>query len=290
MDIFIQQILNGLSIASVITLIAVGVTLIFGLTGIINFAHGEFLMVGSIVTWLAVASGLGFPLALALAVLSVAAMGLLLERGLFRFTLERPTNGFIVSLGLIVLLQHVVILFFDPNQKSIPRPLTTVWEIGGVRIASVRVMVILVTIAVVTATILMITRSRYGRALRASVEDRDTAALMGIPVRRYITGVFVLGSALAGLGGALLIALFPITPFSGSTMVMKGFAVALIGGLGNVYGAVAAGIILGVVEGFSAGYGYSQWTDAYSFALMILVLLFRPHGLFGGTSGPKMAS
>lgn len=290
MDIFIQQILNGLSIASVITLIAVGVTLIFGLTGIINFAHGEFLMIGGIATWIGVGHGLPFPLALAFAIAVVALMGFLLERFIFRFTLERPTNGFIVSLGIIVVLQHVVVLFWDPNQKSIPRPLTTVWDVGGVRVASIRVMVILVTFAVVAATIVMITRSRYGRALRASVEDRDTAALMGIPVRRYITGVFVLGSALAGLGGALLIALFPITPFTGGTMVMKGFAVALIGGLGNVYGAVAAGLILGIVEGFSAGYGYSQWTDAYSFGLMILVLLFRPHGLFGGTSGPKMAS
>ena len=289
MDIFIQQILNGLSIASVITLIAVGVTLIFGLTGIINFAHGEFLMIGSIVTWLAVSNGLPFPPALFLAVVAVAAMGFALERGLFRFTLERPTNGFIVSLGLIVVLQHIVVLFWDPNQKSIPRPLSTVWDVGGVRVASVRMMVILATIAVVALTFVMITRSRYGRALRASVEDRDTAALMGIPVRRYITGVFVFGSALAGLGGALLIALFPVTPFTGGTMVMKGFAVALIGGLGNLTGAVVAGLILGIVEGFSAGYGLSEWTDAYSFGLMILVLLFRPHGLFGGTSGPKMS-
>ncbi|MBB3457530.1 branched-chain amino acid transport system permease protein [Rhizobium sp. BK313] len=289
MDILIQQLLNGLSIASVITLIAVGVTLIFGLTGIINFAHGEFLMVGSIVTWLAVQAGLGFLPALVLAVLAVGVMGFVLERGLFQFTLTRPTNGFIVSLGLIVVLQHIVIFFYDPNQKSIPRPLAGIWDVAGVRIASVRVMVILVTIAVVAMTFVMVTRSRYGRALRAAVDDRDTAALMGIPVRRYVTGVFVLGSALAGLGGALLIALFPITPFTGGTMVMKGFAVALIGGLGNLTGAVVAGLILGIVEGFSAGYGFSEWTDAYSFALMILVLLLRPNGLFGGTSGPKMA-
>jgi branched-chain amino acid transport system permease protein len=288
-DILIQQLLNGLSIASVITLIAVGVTLIFGLTGIINFAHGEFLMVGSIVTWLAVQAGLGFLPALVLAVLAVGVMGFVLERGLFQFTLTRPTNGFIVSLGLIVVLQHIVIFFYDPNQKSIPRPLAGIWDVAGVRIASVRVMVILVTIAVVAMTFVMVTRSRYGRALRAAVDDRDTAALMGIPVRRYVTGVFVLGSALAGLGGALLIALFPITPFTGGTMVMKGFAVALIGGLGNLTGAVVAGLILGIVEGFSAGYGFAEWTDAYSFALMILVLLLRPNGLFGGTSGPKMA-
>ena len=288
MDILFQQILNGLSIASVITLIAVGVTLIFGLTGIINFAHGEFLMVGSIVTWLAVSAGWGFPLALVAGVASVALLGLVLERGLFRFTLSRPTNGFIVSLGLIVVLQHVVILFWNANQKSIPRPLNTIWDVGGVRIAAVRVMVIVITAAVVALTFFMITRSRYGRALRASVEDRDTAALMGIPVRRYITGVFVFGSALAGLGGGLLIALFPITPFTGGTIVMKGFAVALIGGLGNLTGAVVAGLILGLVEGFSAGYGLSEWTDAYSFALMIIVLLVRPNGLFGGTSGPRV--
>jgi len=287
-SIFLQQILNGLSIASVITLIAIGVTLIFGLTGIINFAHGEFLMVGSIVTWLAVSAGWSFPLALVAAIVAVALLGLVLERGLFQFTLDRPTNGFIVSLGLIVVLQHIVILFWNPNQKSIPHPLNGIWDVGGVRIAETRAMVILVTVAVVALTYVMITRSRYGRALRASVEDRDTAALMGIPVRRYITGVFVFGSALAGLGGALLIALFPITPFTGGTIVMKGFAVALIGGLGNLTGAVAAGLILGIVEGFSAGYGFSEWTDAYSFALMILVLLIRPNGLFGGTSGPRM--
>jgi branched-chain amino acid transport system permease protein len=287
-DILIQQILNGLSIASVITLIAVGVTLIFGLTGIINFAHGEFLMIGSIVTWLAVQAGWGFPAALFAAILAVAVLGLVLERGLFRFTLDRPTNGFIVSLGLIVVLQHVVIFFWNANQKSIPRPLSGIWDVGGVRIASVRVAVILITLAVVALTFVAITRSRYGRALRASVEDRDTAALMGIPVRRYITGVFVLGSALAGLGGALLIALFPVTPFTGGTIVMKGFAVALIGGLGNLTGAVVAGLILGIVEGLSAGYGFSEWTDAYSFGLMILVLLVRPQGLFGGTSGPRI--
>lgn len=287
--ILLQQIVNGLSIASIITLIAIGVTLIFGLTGIINFAHGEFLMVGSIVTWLAVSAGWNFPLALAAAVIAVALLGFLLERGLFRFTLDRPTNGFIVSLGLIVLLQHAVIFFFNGNQKSIPRPLDGVWQFGGVRIAVTRAMVIGVTAAVVALTYMVVTRSRYGRALRASVEDRDTAMLMGIPVRRYITGVFVLGSALAGLGGALLIGLFPVTPFTGGTIVMKGFAVALIGGLGNVGGAVVAGAILGLVEGFSAGYGFSEWTDAYSFGLMILVLLIRPNGLFSGTSGPRVA-
>lgn len=192
---------------------------------------------------------------------------------MFRFTLDRPTNGFIVSLGLVVLLQHVVIFFFNGNQKSIPRPLDRARQFGSVRIAVTHAMVIGVTAAVIAFTYMVVIRSRYGRALRASVEDCDTAMLMGTPVRRYIAGVFVLGSALAGLGGALLIGLFPVMPLTGGTIVMKGFAMALIGGVGNVGGAVVAGAILGLVEGFSAGYGFSEWTDAYSFGLMILGLI-----------------
>ncbi len=287
MEIFIQQLVNSLSLASVIILIGIGITIIFGLTGIINFAHGEFLMVGGMVTWALVSHGVNFVIAMLAAACIVAALGFALERGIFRFTLARPMNGFIVSLGLIVLLQHVVIRIWNSHQKSIPDPVGIVWEVGGVRIIAIRVVVVVVTAIAVALTFFTISRSRYGLALRASVADQETAALMGIPVRRYITAVFAYGSFLAGLGGAMLIALFPITPFVGSVIVVKGFAVALIGGLGNVAGAVIAGLILGLVDGLSAGYGIPEWTDAYSFAMMILILLLRPQGLLGGTEGPR---
>ena len=155
------------------------------------------------------------------------------------------------------------------------------------RIIIMRAVVVLITAIIVAITFFGISRSRYGLALRASVADQETASLMGVPVRRYITGVFIYGSMLAGLGGALMIALFPITPFIGSSIVVRGFAVALIGGLGNVAGAVVAGLVLGLMDGLSAGYGLPEWTEAYSFALMILILLLRPHGLLGGTAGPR---
>lgn len=287
MDIFIQQLVNSLSVASVIILIGIGITLIFGLTGIINFAHGEFLMVGGIATWIVVSAGGNFILAATASVVIVGALGFVLERGLFRLTLDRPMNGFIISLGLIVVLQHVVIRFWNSYQKSIPDPFGGVWEIGNVRIIIMRAVVVLITTIVVAVTFFGISRSRYGLALRASVADQETAALMGIPVRRYVTGVFIYGSVLAGLGGALMIALFPITPFIGSTVVVRGFAVALIGGLGNVSGAVVAGLVLGLMDGMSAGYGLPEWTEAYSFALMIFILLVRPQGLLGGTAGPR---
>lgn len=288
METFVQELVNSLSVASVIILIGIGVTLIFGLTGIINFAHGEFLMVGGIAVWLLVSHGMGYVPALLLAIIIVGALGFALERGLFQFTLRKPNNGFMASLGLQIVLQHIVIRNWNSYQKSIPEPLPGVWVIGGIRIIIMRAVVVAVTALVVAITFVTISRSRYGLALRASLADRDTAALMGIPIRRYITAVFVYGSMIAGLGGGLMIALFPITPFVGGEVIMLGFAVSLIAGLGNVPGVVGAGLILGLVNGLSGAYGTPEWTNAYSFALMILILVLRPQGLFGGTRGPAI--
>ncbi len=287
MEILIQQLVNSLSVASVTILIGMGITLIFGLAGIVNFAHGEFLMIGGIATWFFVGLGLNFFAAAVLAMGVVGALGFVAERGLFRFTLDRPMNGFIMSIGLSVILQHVVIRVFNEFQKSIPDPVGAVWVVGGVHIIAMRAVVVAITVVVVAITYFGISRSRYGMALRASVSDQSTAELMGVPVRRYVTGVFVYGSILAGLGGALMIALFPITPFVGTVVITRGFVVSLMGGLGNVYGAVVAGLVLGLVDGLSAGYGYPEWTDAYSLIIMIVILIVRPQGLLGGTLGPK---
>jgi branched-chain amino acid transport system permease protein len=287
MDIFLQQLINSLSVASVTILIGMGITLIFGLAGIVNFAHGEFLMVGGMVTWLLVMAGVNFFIAMFGAMAAVGVLGYVAERSLFRFTLNRPMNGFIMSIGLSVILQNVVIKALNEVQKSIPDPVAKVWVIGGVDIIAMRAIVVAITVVVVAITYFGITRSRYGVALRASVSDQDTAALMGIPVRRYVTGVFIYGSVLAGLGGALMIALFPLTPFTGSVVIIRGFAVSLIGGLGNVGGAVVGGLVLGLVDALSAQYGYPQWTDAYSLVVMIVILILRPQGLLGGTLGPR---
>jgi len=288
METFIQELVNSLSVASVIILMGIGVTLIFGLTGIINFAHGEFLMVGGIGVWVLVSNGMGYIPALLISVALVGLLGFLLERGLFQFTLLHPNNGFMASLGLSIVLQHIVIRIWNSFQKSIPEPVPGTWQIGEIVFIKMRVIVVLITAVVVAITFLTISRSRYGLALRASLADRQTAALMGIPIGRYITAIFAYGSAIAGLGGALMIALFPITPFVGSEMIMLGFAVALIAGLGNVPGVVGAGLILGLVNGMSGAYGTPEWTNAYSFGLMILILILRPQGLFGGSMGPAI--
>lgn len=287
MDTLIQQLINGMSVASVTILIGVGITLIFGLAGIVNFAQGEFLMVGGMVTWLLVTAGVNYFVAMFAAMAAVGALGFISERGLFRFTLERPMNGFIMSIGLSVILQNVVIKLLNEVQKNIPDPVPGVWALGRVDIIVMRAIVVAITAVVVGVTYVGLSRSRIGVALRASVADRDTAALMGIPVRRYVTGVFIYGSVLAGLGGALMIALFPITPFTGSTVIIGGFAVSLIGGLGNVGGAVVGGLILGFVNALSAQYGSPAWNDGYALIVMVIILILRPQGLLGGTLGPS---
>src|SRR5258708_17518779 len=276
MQTLIQELINSLSVASVTILIGIGITLIFGLAGIVNFAHGEFLMVGGMVTWFLVSAGVNFFVALFGAMIVVGALGFIVERGLFRFTLDRPMNGFIMSIGLSVILQHVVIRIFNDVQKTIPDPVGQVWVIGGVNIIAMRAIVVAITAIVVAVTYFGISRSRYGIALRASIADQDTAALMGIPVRKYVTGVFIYGSLLAGLGGALMIALFPITPFTGSVVIIRGFAVSLIGGLGNVGGAVVGGLLLGLVDRPSARSGPPQWTAASSLPLILPVPILPP--------------
>ena len=171
MEEFLQQVVNGLSIAGVITLIAIGITLIFGLTGIVMFAQGELLMLGGLITFSTVAAGGSFYLGLLFAVLAMGVLGLLLERGLFRFTLRAPMNGFIVSLGLIVALQHIAVEIWSGDQRIIAKPIETVWQVGDIRISATRVLVIAVTVALVVAIHYGMSRTRYGRALRATAAE-----------------------------------------------------------------------------------------------------------------------
>ena len=281
MEIFLQQVVNGLALASVYALLAVGITLIFGLTGVVNFAHGEFLVVGALIGYSATRLGLPFPFAVMLATLSMGLAGLLIERFLFRPIAAEPIRGFIVSLGLIVALQHIALKIWGGEQQAIDAPLPQILSLGEVRISAMRIVVTIVTGVVLIAFFIMLKRSRWGQALRAIAIDRETASTMGVPVHRYVAGMLAIGTALAGLGGALLLSLFPMSPFSGGTYTIKGFAVAIIGGLGSVSGALIAAVLIGLTEAIASGYFSPAWTNAYAFGAMILILLLRPSGLRG---------
>lgn len=280
-ETLLQQIVNGLAFASVYALLAVGITLIFGLTHIVNFAHGEFLVLGALVAFSCVSAGVPYPLAVLIATAAMGAAGFFTERFLFRPIASEPILGFICSLGLIIALQHIALKIWGSEQQVIEAPLTQMIIFGEVRISAMRILVTAVTIAVLVVFYLMLKRSRWGRALRAVAIDRDTAAAMGVPSRRYISGIFIVGTALAGLGGALLLSLFPMSPFSGGTYTIKGFAVAIVGGLGSVSGAMVAALLLGLIESIASGYFSPAWANAYAFGAMILILLLRPSGIGG---------
>jgi branched-chain amino acid transport system permease protein len=278
---FLQQLFNALTISGVYALIALGITIVFGLTGIVNFSIGQMLTIGAFLTFAFWDNyGVGYFVAVPLAALAVGALSLGLERAAFRFTLEQPINGFIVSLGLILVFQNIIIEVWGTDPQAITPPFTDVWEVGGVRMPVNTWFVISVAAAIIVALFVGLRFTKYGRAMRACAEDRDAAALMGIPVGWVIAGTFVLGGALAAIAGGLVASLYPFHPYVGSLYLLKGFAVALVGGLGNVEGCVAAALLVGTTEIMAAGYLRGEWRDGYVFALMILILLVRPTGLF----------
>ena len=280
LSVFMQQLFNALTISGVYALVALGITVIFGLTGIVKFSIGELLTLGAFLTFAFWEGGTTFFLAVPLAAIAVGGFSLLLERGAFRFTLDQPINGFIVSLGLILVLQNLIIEIWGVGFKAPIRPFTQVWEVGGVNMPVQRWFVVWVAVVIIGLLFMVLRYTKYGRAMRACAEDRDAAALMGIPVALVIAGTFALGGALAATAGGLLASLFAIQPFLGSQYLLKGFAVALVGGLGNVEGAVIAAVLVGLTETMGSGYLATEWRDAYTFGLLIAILLVRPRGLF----------
>lgn len=278
---FLQQLFNALTISGVYALVALGITVIFGLTGIVKFSVGELLTLGAFLTFAFWDQNrLTYFLAVPCAAISVGLLSLLLERGAFRFTLNQPINGFIVSLGLILVLQNVIIEVWGTDPRAIRPPFLDVWDVSGVRMPVQHWFVVWVAVALIGLLFLGLRYTKYGRAMRACAEDREAAALMGIPVEWVIAGTFALGGALSAIAGGLLASLFPFHPYIGSLFLLKGFAVALVGGLGNIEGAVAAAILVGLTETMGAAYLATEWQDAYVFGLMILILLARPRGLF----------
>jgi branched-chain amino acid transport system permease protein len=284
MDIFFQQVVNGLSLGAIYVLVAVGITLIFGVSRLVNFAHGQFLVLGSFITYSLVASGLGFWIAMPIAAVSVGLAGVLTDRGLLRWTIDRPINGFIVSLGLVIALEGLFVEVWSADQYKVPTPVSGVLSVGSVRIPLDRILTFGIGAVSVVLLYLILKRTDSGRAMRATAENRDAAGLVGVSVGRSISTSFFLGALLAGVGGAFLGALFPFSAFSGGGYLVKGLAVALIGGLGSIEGAVLVGLGLGLLETLGSAYGIGgQWRDGYAFAAMVVLLAWRPRGLFGRT-------
>jgi branched-chain amino acid transport system permease protein len=220
--------------------------------------------------------------------LVLAIFGAGVERALFSRTIRRPIVGFVVSLGLVRVLQNAVILKWGVNPQHVETGFSGILEAGGIYMTETRVLTFVTALALAGGFYLFLLRTTVGTALRACNVDREVAGLMGINVPRMQLLAFVLGSALAGGGGALLAFSYPITPFFGTTVIIKGFVVALAGGLGNVLGAFWVALGVGVLEALLAGFGLSSLSDAVLFTGVVFLLLLRPSGLLRGTAGSSV--
>lgn len=279
----IQQIINGIAIGGVYVLIALGLTIVFGILGIAHFAHGSVSMFGGYLTFFLVVMQ-GLPLALAILIALV--VGLLLGVAI-EFLAYRPVrkanhiNAFIVALGLTMMVEGLNLQFFGHEQIVIPTNFSHVYNIGGVTVPELRLYVILAAAFLILAMTLFVEKTKLGQAIRAVAENRDAAILMGVNVNTIPLVVFSISTALGVCAGVMVGSLFAIAPGIGEGLVVKGFAVLILGGLGSIPGAVIGGLVLGITEALAAGFISSAYKDVIAFAVMIIVLLVRPQGLMG---------
>ncbi|GGC47820.1 branched-chain amino acid ABC transporter permease [Chelatococcus reniformis] len=276
-----QTLIDGLMVGGLYATVALGITLVFGLVGILNFAHGQSVMLGAYVTFFGVQAGLGFWLSAALAVLAMAAFGAILEQLVFRRTLGDHMAGLAVSLGLIMVIENLAAATFSPDPRFVDPPVSGSIMVGPLQLSSQRLLVLAISTALIGGFYLFLQRATLGKAIRAMAQNRQGAALVGVRVSLVSRTIFTIGSALAGAAGALYASLFAVTPYMGNTPLTKGFILAALGGLGSVPGAIAAGFLLGIAESFGSRYLSASFRDGYGFILLILALLFLPTGLFG---------
>jgi branched-chain amino acid transport system permease protein len=283
-QLVLGQVLNGVILGSLYGIIALGVTMTFGITGIVNFALGQFMMIGAYAAWyLTDAAGLPFPVAVTLGIAVAAIAGLAADQALFRFTRNNLVNGLLVSIGLISVVESVALLLFNTTPKNMDVVVAGSWLLGAIALPRMKVVVFLLLVAVIALTWLGLSRAWLGRATRAYAQNAEAAMLMGVPTKLLQTGVAVYSCALAGFGGALYASLFSLEPSLGALFILKGVEAAILAGVGNLLGALAGGVLLGVTESVGSLYLPGAFRDAYGLVFLIAILLFRPAGLFGGS-------
>ena len=300
MEILLQQVINGLILGSLYALVALGYTMVYGILELINFAHGEVVMLGAMVavTVLAALVGAGLPgplaMLIALAVAAPACMltALLIERVAYRPLRRAPRLApLITAIGASIVLQNLAMIIWGRQYLAFPPVLDLqVYEWLGATITNVQITIVVVAAISMGGLLLLVNRTRLGRAMRATAQNQEVAGLMGVDVNRVIATTFAVGAALAAVAGLLVAAYYGIAHYNmGFILGLKAFTAAVLGGIGNIPGAVLGGVLLGIMESLGAGYigdltgGFlgSHYQDIFAFFILILVLVFRPSGLLG---------
>ena len=306
MDIFLQQIVNGLVQGSIYALVALGYTMVYGIMGLINFAHGEVVMIGTLVT-ITVAGSLikaGMPVALAglaglsASVLVCMALGWGLERIAYRPLRNAPRlTPLITAIGMSIVLQNLAMMIWGRNYLTFPALLPKInFEVAGAHFTFIQVVIVLVSAATMGGLLALIYRTKLGMAMRATAQNPAVASLMGVNINRVIAAAFVIGSALGALAGVMDGTYYEIAHYQmGFMLGLKAFTAAVLGGIGNLAGAMLGGLLLGLIEALGAGYigdltgGFlgSHYQDIFAFIVLIVVLMFKPSGLFGEKTGDR---
>lgn len=284
MEEILQHILNGLIIGGAYALIGIGLTLILGIMNVVNFAHGELYMLGAYVVYtMTVLLGVNFFIGVIVAIIAVAAIGLIIEKTILHPLRDRsPDMSLLALIGVSIFLQNAARFIWSPVPQSINHPFTSIAHvIGGVRITELRLFAAFLALVLIVATHYLVQKTRVGKAMRATFQDKEVAAMFGIRVDVIFSFTFAFGAALAAVSGTLLGSMFIVNPTMGDFAIVKAFAVVILGGMGSFPGAIVGGLILGVTENLGAAYISSGYKDVIAFGLIILILIFKPSGLFG---------
>ncbi|HMB17248.1 MAG TPA: branched-chain amino acid ABC transporter permease [Pelovirga sp.] len=298
MDTFLQQLANGLTIGSIFALVALGYTMVYGVMRLINFAHGDMVAASAFVGLTVYTQVMGQTTSLfsvivifLLTASVMACVGVLLERLAYRPLRDAPRLSAVVSaLGASLVIQNGIMLIWGPRMKIFPELVPQVyWDLGGVVISLIQVIILALSLVLMVGLYLFIEKTRMGAAVRASSIDQDAARLMGINVNSVIALIFIIGSSLGAIGG-LFIGMYyrGITFNMGWQYGLYAFIAAIIGGIGNIPGAMMGGMLLGLFNAFIAGYISSTWADAFTFILLILILIVRPTGILGERVAEKV--
>jgi branched-chain amino acid transport system permease protein len=277
-----QSIFNGFSSAGIYIMIALGLTLVLSIMGIVQMAHGEIYMIASYaVYYLFAALGLNFFLALILSASLVGGFGILLERLCFRPFRQKPMRALIISIGLILVLQNVVLSIAGGDTKAYNTPFPGVLRVMGVTMVWDRLVIIIVALVMLIGLFLFLKMTKTGQAMTAISQDLKGAALQGINIDRLSALAMFMGCALAAVSGALVGALFGLSPSMGGFALTKGIAVIVLGGLGSLSGAVVGGLILGMIDGIMPGIATTYVAGLVGYGVIIVIMIFRPQGLWG---------
>lgn len=283
MDLLFQQTLNGIMVGSVYALVALGLTLEYGILQIPNFAHGVLYTLGAYLTFLTVtALGYNYWVAIGFAMLALAIMGVVIDRLVYHPLVNAPhLNSFIAAIGLIYIFKAGMLIIWGPDFKRFPPINEEIINILGATVTTQRIIIVLVTVILIFLLNLFIKKTMAGMSIEALAQDREGALLAGINVKRVETMVFAVGSAMAAVAAALISPIFLVYNTMGDAVILKAFVIIILGGMGSIPGAVIGGYIIGLVESLGGAYLSTDYNEIVAFAILIGVLAVKPTGLFG---------